>query len=111
MFSFSAIFWDVQAKKKTRHRILCAKLPDGHLKFECSVLHSNVDFYFKFDEYAKFLFFLTALMSTIVCPQEWDMKSIPATTNCARNWEGCPSNSWGISMGCFFGSGWCPGKC
>ncbi len=39
-----------------RLRILCAKLPDGHLKFECSVLHSNVDFYFKFDKYSKFAF-------------------------------------------------------
>ncbi len=35
----------------------CAPLirqPDGHIKFECNVLHSNVDFYFKFDEYSKF---------------------------------------------------------
>ncbi len=43
----------------------CAPLirqPDGHLKFECNVLHSNVDFYFKFDEYSKFEFFLTALL-------------------------------------------------
>ncbi len=35
----------------------CAPLirqPDGHLKFECNVLHSNGDFYFKFDEYSKF---------------------------------------------------------
>ncbi len=39
------------------HRILCAKLPDGHLKFDCSVLHLNVDFYFKFSEYSKFYFF------------------------------------------------------
>ncbi len=48
------------------HRILCAtyKLPDRHLKFECSVLHSNVDFYFKFDEYSKFVFFGTALRQT-----------------------------------------------
>ncbi len=45
-----------------RHRISCAKLPGGHLKFECSVLYSNVDFYFKFDEYSKFRFFLTALL-------------------------------------------------
>ncbi len=44
-----------------RHRILCAKLPDRHLKFECSVLHSNVDFYFKFAEYSKFYFLFTAL--------------------------------------------------
>ncbi len=29
------------------HLILCAKLPGGHLKFECSVL------YFLFDEYSK----------------------------------------------------------
>ncbi len=38
------------------HRILCTtdKLPDAHLKLECNVLHSNVDFYFKFDEYSKF---------------------------------------------------------
>ncbi len=38
----------------------CAPLirqPDGHLQFECNVLHSNVDFYFKFDEYSKFVFF------------------------------------------------------
>ncbi len=34
---------------RPRHRILCAKLPDGHLQFECSVLHLKVDFYFKFD--------------------------------------------------------------
>ncbi len=41
-----------------RHRILCAKLPDGHLKLECSVLHSNVDFfiYFKFEEYSIWFF-------------------------------------------------------
>ncbi len=39
------------------HRISCAKQPDGHLKLECSILHSNVDFYFKFDEYSKFYFF------------------------------------------------------
>ncbi len=39
------------------HRISGAKLPDRHLKFECSVLHSNVDFYFKFYEYSKFNFF------------------------------------------------------
>ncbi len=40
------------------NRILCVKPPDGHLKFECSLLHSNVVFYFKFDEYLKcdFLF-------------------------------------------------------
>ncbi len=48
---------DRQKKKNItmtpRHRILCAKLPDGHLKFECSVLCSNVDFYFKFNEYSK----------------------------------------------------------
>ncbi len=42
---------------KPRHRILCAKLPDGHLKFECSILRSNVDFYFKFDEYSKLKLF------------------------------------------------------
>ncbi len=47
--------------KMQRHRILCSKLPDGHLKFECSVLSSNVDFYFKFDEYLNC--FLTALLS------------------------------------------------
>ncbi len=40
-----------------RHRISCAKLPDGHLQFECSILQSNVDFYFKFDKYSKFDFF------------------------------------------------------
>ncbi len=34
---------------RPRHRIFCAKLPDGHLTFECSVLPSKVDFYFKFD--------------------------------------------------------------
>ncbi len=33
------------------------RLPDEHLKFECNVLHSNVDLYFKFDEYSKFEFF------------------------------------------------------
>ncbi len=49
-----------------RHRILCAKLPDRDLKFECSVLHSNVDFYFKFDEYSKKKE-LTALKVTQVC--------------------------------------------
>ncbi len=38
----------------------CAPLirqPVRHLKFECNVLHSNVDFYFKFDEYSKLIFF------------------------------------------------------
>ncbi len=29
-----------------RHRILVSRLPDGHLKFECSILHSNMDFLF-----------------------------------------------------------------
>ncbi len=33
------------------------RLPVAHLKFERNVLHSNVDFYFKFDEYSKFDFF------------------------------------------------------
>ncbi len=40
-----------QAKKKalkcndtSSSHFACAKLPDKHLKFECSVLHSNVDF-------------------------------------------------------------------
>ncbi len=57
-----------QAKNKSikmqRHLVLlfCAKLPDGHLKFECSILHSNVEFYFKFDDYSKFNFILTALV-------------------------------------------------
>ncbi len=37
-------------------------MPDGHLQFECSVLHSNVDFYLKFDECSKFKFVLTALI-------------------------------------------------
>ncbi len=40
--------------------------PDGHLKFECNVLHSNVDFYFKFDEYSKFNFFFDS--PTVQCP-------------------------------------------
>ncbi len=40
-----------------RNRILFAKLSDGHLKFKCSILHSNVDFYFKFDEDSKLDFF------------------------------------------------------
>ncbi len=31
------------------HRILCAKVPDGHLKFECG-------FYFKFDEYSRVVY-------------------------------------------------------
>ncbi len=39
-----------------RQRISCAKLPDEHLKFDCSVLHSNVDFYYKFDECSIDLF-------------------------------------------------------
>ncbi len=47
------------------HRILCAKLPDGHLIFECSVLHSNVDFFILFDEYSKFIIFLTALLPSL----------------------------------------------
>ncbi len=78
MFSLPAIFWmcstassgfNWTGKKKNitmtpRHRILCAKLPDGHLKFECSVLCSNVDFYFKFYEYSKFKKKLTALRLT-----------------------------------------------
>ncbi len=42
----------------------CANLRDGHLKFECSVLHSNVDFYFKFDEYSKFEFFYNPIVYT-----------------------------------------------
>ncbi len=50
----------VKAKKKgikmQRHRISCGTLPDGHLKFECSILHSNVHFYFKCDKYSKFEF-------------------------------------------------------
>ncbi len=29
-----------------RHLILCAKLPDGHQKLECSVLHFKVVFLF-----------------------------------------------------------------
>ncbi len=33
------------------------RLPDTHLKLECNVLHSNVYFYFKLDEYSKFTFF------------------------------------------------------
>ncbi len=36
-------------------------LPDGHLTFECSVLYSNVEFYFKIDEYSKFIFFFDSL--------------------------------------------------
>ncbi len=52
------------------HRILCAKLPDRHLKFDCSVLHSNVDFYFKFDEYTKFEFVLTPWIQTTVTIQQ-----------------------------------------
>ncbi len=38
-----------------RLKKVCAKRPDRHLKFECSVLHSNVDYYFKF-EYNFFFF-------------------------------------------------------
>ncbi len=83
MFSFSAVFWMnnissgfnwIGKKKKnamTSTYIVIAsrapliRLPDAHLKFECNVLHLNVDFYFKFDEYSKFVFFfffLTALV-------------------------------------------------
>ncbi len=37
-------------------------LHDPHITF---VLHSNVDFYLKFNEYSKFNFFLTALLAAI----------------------------------------------
>ncbi len=33
------------------------RLPDAHLKFECSVFAFEWIFYFKFDEYSKFIFF------------------------------------------------------
>ncbi len=54
--------------KMQRHLVIASrvKLTDGHLKFECSDLHSNVDFYFKFDEYSKFYFFFTALVYVCV---------------------------------------------
>ncbi len=62
-----------QAKKKCikmqQHLVIafCAKLLEGDLKIECSVLDSNVDFYFKFDEYSKFdFFFLPALVHVCV---------------------------------------------
>ncbi len=53
-----------QTRTKQQHLVIafCAKLPDGHLKFQCSVLHSNVDFYFKFDEYLN-----TALIYIYIC--------------------------------------------
>ncbi len=38
-----------------------------------SFLHSNVDFYFKFDEYSKFEYFVTALIVIVFAvngPQE-----------------------------------------
>ncbi len=45
--------------KMQQHLVIafCAKLPNRHLQFECSVLHLNVDLYFKFDKYSKFEFF------------------------------------------------------
>ncbi len=58
----------------------CAKLSDEHLKFECSVLHSNVDFYFKFDEYFKFdIFFWTALFASMI---KWKDKVLDWGSSC-----------------------------
>ncbi len=48
---------------KMQWHLVIAKLPDGHLKFECSILHSNVDFYFKFaPNIRNSIFFLPALI-------------------------------------------------
>ncbi len=47
------------------------RLPDAHLKFECNVLHSNVDFYFKFDEYSKFKFFLDSPKKNPALREQW----------------------------------------
>ncbi len=53
----------VNMQRHLVHHIFCANLPDRHLKFECSVLHSNLDFYFKFGKYSKCKFILTALVT------------------------------------------------
>ncbi len=82
----------IPAKKKKnikmqRHLVIafCAKLPDGHLKFDCSVLHSKVDFYFIFDEYSK-LHFFTALLGTRGWTTSDFFKSTFMWWNSSRSW-------------------------
>ncbi len=58
-----------QAKKSIkiqRHLVIAfwAKLPDRHLKFKCSVLHSNVDFYLNSTNIRNSNEFVTALAQT-----------------------------------------------
>ncbi len=125
MFSFSAVFWmnnlssgfNWIGKKKalkcndTYIVILsCAPLirqPDGHLKFECNVLHSNVDFYFKFDEYSIFFFFDSPTNNlshnvgkTKEVVMDFRRNSVdhPHWPSTARLWrESAALNSWGCT--------------
>ncbi len=74
-------------KKIYNNNFVC--LPDGHVQFECSVLHSNVDFYFKFD----IVYILTALVdATLLNPIKlkatFGWKAVGLTVHCFCCYEG-----------------------